>query len=225
MNPLRSLSLAEEILLLALRDREGTWVACGHLSHALGGAMLAELLLAGRIRQGEKDRKRRVEILDARPVGDLLLDEGLHLMASARRPASLATWVDRLGRLSRLKHRIAEGLCQRGVLRLGQKEILLLFRKRIYPEVDPQPERELRDRLGAVLAAGTREVELRTRLLVSLLNGARLLGLAVSRKELKSCRNQIKALVAGEPLGQAVAEAVQAAEALAACCVVVAAAS
>jgi hypothetical protein len=43
--------LHEEILLLALRDKEGTFASGSHHRHALGGAILAELLLAQRIRQ------------------------------------------------------------------------------------------------------------------------------------------------------------------------------
>jgi len=70
MNAPASLPLQEEILLLALRDREGTFAPCSHLPYALAGAMLAELLLAGRIRVDEADRKRRVQVMDPKPLGE-----------------------------------------------------------------------------------------------------------------------------------------------------------
>jgi len=213
MNAPPSLALQEEILLLALRDREGTFAPCSHLPYALAGALLAELLLAGRIRVDEADRKRRVQVMDPKPLGEPLLDEALDRIATARRPATLSAWVDRLTRFSRLKHRVAEGLCRRGVLRLSQKEILLLFKKRIYPEVDSRPERELRDRLRGVVAAEVRDVGERTVTLLSLLKSAQLLELVMHRKELKPRRARVESLVAGEPVGKAVAEAVQAAEA------------
>ena len=44
-----SLHLHEEIMLLALRDREGTVVSGTMYSYAIGGAVLAELLIEKRI--------------------------------------------------------------------------------------------------------------------------------------------------------------------------------
>ena len=44
------LYLHEEIVLLALRDQEGTFQPAGRYPYAIGGALLAELLFAQRIR-------------------------------------------------------------------------------------------------------------------------------------------------------------------------------
>ena len=82
------LRLHEEILLLALRDKEGTFAAGGWHHHALGGAVLAELLMDGKIRENPADRKKRVEVQDHRPAREPVLDEALEQIRAARRPAS-----------------------------------------------------------------------------------------------------------------------------------------
>lgn len=210
------LLLHEEILLLALRDKEGTFASGGWYRHALGGAILAELLLAQRIRQNPADRKKRVEVLSPKPLGKPLLDEGLERIRAARRPASLATWVGRFAEWKELPHRIAARLCERGILRADQRKILLLFRQRIYPEVKPEPERRLIDRLNRVLFVPGTDVDQRTLALVSLAYPAGLLRNAFDKRALKRQRARIEALIAGEPVGRAVNEAIQAAQAAAA---------
>src|SRR5215471_17800660 len=52
-----SLFLYEEILLLALRDGEGTMPLGTMYEYAVGGALLAELSLSGRIRLDSSRRK------------------------------------------------------------------------------------------------------------------------------------------------------------------------
>jgi len=217
------LLLHEEILLLALRDKEGTFASGGWHRHALGGAILAELLLAQKIRENPADRKKRVEVLSPKPLGEPLLDEGLERIRAARRPASLATWVERFAGWKELPHRIAARLCERGILRADQRKILLLFRQRIYPEVEPEPERRLIERLNRALLGPGTDLEPRTLTLISLAYPAGLLRNAFDKRVLKRQRTRIEALIEGEPAGRALKEAIQAAEAAAAaaCAVVV----
>jgi hypothetical protein len=205
--------LHEEILLLALRDKEGTFASGGWHRHALGGAILAELLLAQRIRQNPADRKKRVEALSPKPLGEPLLDEGLERIRAARRPASLATWVERFAGWKELPHRIAARLCGRGILRGDERRILLLFRQRIYPEVNPEPERRLIDRLNRALFGPGANFEPRTLALVSLAYRAGLLRNTFDKRALRRQRTRIEALIEGEPAGRAINEAIQAAQA------------
>lgn len=77
--------LAEEFLLLA-RDPMAGRPPLGKgdkLKPALCGALLAELALAGKVAVVDD----RVQVADARPAGDELLDEVLKLLAAqAQRP-------------------------------------------------------------------------------------------------------------------------------------------
>ena len=142
-----ALTLHEELMLLALRDEEGTIEMGSMVQYALGGAVLAELLMRKRISLDSSSKKKRVHVLNAKPVADPLLDECLDKIRNARKPVAAVTWVSRFGGIKQLTHRVAESLCDRGILRADKDKILLLFDRRIYPEVDPRPETERIERL------------------------------------------------------------------------------
>lgn len=211
----RNLALYEEILLLALRDREGTVPAATQCQMALGGAILAELLLRRRIEIDLDKRSHRVILKDQRPLGDPILDECLARAASAKRSAQAQTWVQRFAMLRGLKHRVAARLCDRGILRADQSRVLWLFSRRVYPEVDPRPEREVIRRLEQAIFSDRPEVDARTLVLLSLAQSGNLLGLMFDRKALKSRRQRIKSLINGQIAGEATREAIQAAQAAA----------
>lgn len=208
----RKLALYEEILLLALRDREGTVPAATQCQMALGGAILAELLLCRRIEIDLDKRSHRVTLKDQRPLGDPILDECLARVATARRSAQAQTWVQRFAMLRGLKHRVAARLCDRGILRADHSRVLWLFSRRIYPEVDPQPEREVIGRLERAIFSDRPQVDARTLVLLSLAKSGNLLGLIFDRKALKSRRQRIKSLINGQVAGEATRDAIQAAQ-------------
>lgn len=214
------LYLHEEILLLALRDEKGT-VASGAWYHlAIGGAILAELLLTQRMAI-EEGKKQLVNFVSNKPFGEPVIDECLEKMAAAKRRATLQTWVQRFAQLKQLKHRVAKGLCNRGILRTDEDTLLLLFRRKIYPELDPRPERELIERLRKAIFGDGRQVDPRTAILVALAHSTGLLKIPFDRKELKRRKERIEQLIDGQLLGKATRQAVQAAQAAATMAVII----
>jgi hypothetical protein len=206
------LSLHEEVLLLALRDDKGTF-SSSVINFPLAGAMMAELLLLGRIRVDEESRRKLVDLKDRRPTGDPLLDEGLRKIEAAKRRASLKSWVMRFARLKRLKYRVAEGLCRKGILRAEEGKILLLFKRTLYPEIDPRPERALIDRLRRTIFRDEGDLSPRTAILVSIANGADLLKISFDKKELRRRKKRIRQISAGEVTGKATRDAIEAMQA------------
>ena len=75
------LYLHEEIMLLALRDEAGTVVSGAMHQYALGGAILAELLLHGRISVEENSQKKLVNLISDQPIGEPVIDECLDKIA------------------------------------------------------------------------------------------------------------------------------------------------
>lgn len=161
--------LAEDLLLLALDDGSGrTTVDSSVLPLALGGAVLLDLALAGRVdvvRPRGLLTRERVVVQDPSPCGDDVLDEALVGIAAKERTAQ--DLVGRLGKglRSRLQHRLAE----RGILRQESGRLLGIFPQERWPAEDSRHEDEVRRRLHDVLVVGTTPDE-RTAALVALLS-------------------------------------------------------
>jgi hypothetical protein len=208
------LYLHEEILLLALRDKEGTIPMETQYGLALGGALLAELLLHERIKVEESRRKKLVVVAPrAKPIGEPLLDECFEKIKTAKRRATLQTWVGRLSRVKQLKHRVAMGLCDRRILKADEGKVLLIFKRKIYPEIDPGPEREVIARLRQAVFTYTREIDSRTIVLVALVHTSGILKLVFDKKKLKGRKKRLEQITKGDLVGTATREAIQAVQA------------
>jgi hypothetical protein len=207
------LTLPEEVLLLALNDEKGTVHFGASFAQAAGGALLAELLLRGRLGvEGEK-KKARVVVRDARPLDDPLLDDALTRVADDGKRRSPAHWVQNFAGLKHLKGRLARRLVDHGVLKEEEDRILLLFHRTVYPEADHRPEREIIRRLRGAILATTSRIEPRTVVLLALAKHAGLLKHVLDKDRLKQRKQRIDRLIAGEIAGQATREAVQAMQA------------
>ena len=205
----RALHLHEEILLLALRNDKGTIAGGVMYQQAAGGAILAELILEQRVRVVTEGRSSYAEVQEGRPLGDPVLDESLQRMTAATRRATLQKWVERFSRIKQLNHRAAEGLRELGILREDVRTVLLIFSRRIYPELDPACEREIVKRLEAAIFSD-KPVDPRTTVLVALTHHAGLLKANLDRARLKERRERIKAVINGEAVGQATKRAIDA---------------
>ena len=139
---MRALSLHEQVVLLALRERKGTltWHGC-----VLGGACLAALCLHGRLRIGP-GRKALIEVVDQTPLGESVLDDCLEKVVRARRQARAAAWVMRFNK-RKAYHQTASGLRQRDILRADDIRAWLFFTRRVYEIVDSEPRRRFIDGL------------------------------------------------------------------------------
>lgn len=220
MRPNRpDLYLHEEILLLALRDERGTIELGSMYAYGVAGAILAELLLAERIAIGD-DRRHLVDVINEAPPGEPLLDECLNRIAEARRRAAVQTWIRRFAQLRRLHHRVAAGLCERRILHATEDRILLIFRRTVYPEIDGRPERAMIERMRKAIFGSTREVDVRTVMLISLAQASGLLRIPFPRRDLKERKQRIEELTRGELLGKATRAAVRAAQAAASAAIV-----
>ncbi len=209
------LHLHEQVLLLALRDEKGTPESrAGMYRLALGGAILSELLLAGCLVVDE-DKKKRVDLVKVERLYDPILDECLGLVASAKRRRSATEWVGRFARTKRLHHRVAQGLCRRGILRDSEDTVLLFFKRKVYPTIDPGPERQLIRRLRRAIFSDTKRLNPRTGVLVALAHGTGLLRVHFERWELKERRRRLEQITKGDLIGGATRQAVQAAQAAA----------
>ena len=175
------LFLHQEILLLALRDKEGTIAQGAMYQFAIGGAIIAELLLNKRISIDE-NKKKLVNLIDPSPLHDPLLDECLLKISNAKRRASIQTWISKFANTKNIKHRVAEQLCKLGILLANEDQVLLVFTRKIYPEINPEPERKLIARLHEAIFTDSNNIDPATVVLLSLANNAGILKIVFNKK-------------------------------------------
>jgi len=209
----KSLFLYEEILILMLDNEKGTLTA-NQPECMISGGLLAELLLERRISVVDA-RKKLVETDSAHPVDDPIVDECLQMIRLARKPASLKDWVSRISSVKRLRHKVAQQLCNRGVLQAVDDTVLFVFPRRRYPQIDPSPENEILERLRDAIFRDEKLLHPRTVILISLAHGAGLLDKLFGRKEIKARKKRIEQMVDGEITGTATKEVIEACQAAA----------
>jgi len=210
----KELHFYEELMLLALKDKEGTFATDEMgFGFSMGGSFLAELLMMGRISIDQVKKKKLVELSDPAPTGDPILDECLEKLRTAKRRASMNSWVSRFASLKKLKHRAAQQLCRRGILRADEGTVLLIFKRKVYPELDPGPERELVERIRAAIFTETDEPDPRTIVLVALADKAGVLKNVFDKKELKARKKRIQTIGEGSMTAVVVKEVVEATQA------------
>lgn len=202
------LKLYQEITLLALRDDKGT-LSIDHLEQILAGAIIADLILEKRI-SISADKKRFVDLHDASPSGDPLLDECLQKLCSAKRRARTITWVNRFAAIKRIHHKAAESLCHLGILKAETGKFLILFNRTVYPENNSEPERKIIARLEQAIFTKPDQLSAEDCILVSLAHAAGLLNQTFGRKRLKPYKARIKKISEGELAGEAVRAAIEA---------------
>ena len=204
------LCLYEEVLLLALKDKEGSvdWKA-ENLGTVLAGALLAELLLLEKI-EVDESRKQSVYVVDSSPMCEALLDEVLIEINSSAKEKPIQHWVSKLTGFPKLMERIARGLCSKGILTETEEKVLLFFKAKRYPEINPEPERALIERLRQAIFSEVKEIDLRTTLLISLTYKSNLLAIPFSSSELRQNKKQIEAIIKGDKIGEATTAVIKA---------------
>jgi hypothetical protein len=202
-----TINLAEELLLLAYDDAGSPAISGQSVDCGLAGALLMELMLAGRVEVAD----RRVVVVDARPTGDPVVDEALTRIGAERRKPQ--DWVNRLGKglRDRLLHRMVEA----GVLRREQDKVLWVFPRTRYPSAigaQPAPETETRQRLHSAVN-GDGPVDPRTAALCALVRAVRLEGTVFPGLPKKQVRDRLKTISDASWPADAVRKAIEAVEA------------
>jgi hypothetical protein len=201
------LTLPEELLLLMLDDESGVLHerAAPSAEYALAGAVLAELVLAGRIEAGPGI----LRVVDATPTGDALEDGVLARIAAAKQPMDTKHWVETLGTdAESYREALFARLVSKGILRAEEGRFLWVFHERRYPEISGREEREAKARIMAVLF-GEAAPAPRDALLVGLCRAAGLFDDILAGHEVDHLQPRIDAVADTQEIGRGTAEAVR----------------
>jgi Golgi phosphoprotein 3 len=200
------LTLAEELLLLAVDDEKGNVLSASSmgLDYGLSGAVLMELILRDKVRSEGK----KLIVVDSGPTGDDILDEALTRIQQAKRPRNTESWVSKMtGVVKNLRGRLLDRLIENGILRKEEHRILWVIPSKRYPTDDASPENEIRLRIRSVVL-GQEKSDARMTVLISLINACDLVSEVFTKEERKSAKKRIKEISEGEHLGKAVSETV-----------------
>ena len=145
------LTIAEEILLLALDDDTGKMNAqlpIHSLSHAASGAILMDLALNNRI---DTDLEQ-LFVVDSKPLGEPVLDFALARIARESETQPAHHWVRVLAdKYDILQPQLLDRLVAREIVTRREGRVLWVFGTRRYPTVDDRPLREVKRRIMDVL--------------------------------------------------------------------------
>jgi hypothetical protein len=115
-----------------------------------------------------------------------------------------------LAGIKNLRHKVAQQLCARGILRADEDKILLIFNRKIYPEINSRPEKKIISRLRDAIFTNRHQLDPRTVVLISLANGAGLLEQNFERKQIKARKQRIEQIANGDLLGKATRDVIAA---------------
>jgi Golgi phosphoprotein 3 len=199
MPSMTALTLAEELLLVALDDQRGTLLPMRPyaMEVASAAALVMDLSLLGRIDTDE----RSLTLISASATGNALLDDVLARIAADPGRHSTATWLQRIATLPGLQERIIDSLVHRGVLKSVEKRLLWVFKTRVYPPTSGLEEREVLSRIMTLL--NNDEIpDPHDALLVGLLSATKLLDELLSRPERHRLAPRISQLTELEELNR-----------------------
>ena len=180
-----NLPLHEEVLLLALKDKKGTIHTGLNYQFILAGAMMAELFIQGKIEIEKVGKKNFIRLVNSKLTSDSLINDCIAKLVKAKKRQQAPAWISRFSGVKDLKNRVAKQLCRKRILKLEEDKVLLIFNRKLYPEINPKPEKEIMERLSKAIFTDTNELDTRTILLVAIGSKSNLLRTLFSNKDLK----------------------------------------
>lgn len=193
-----SLSLAERLLVLCCDpDRGRPRIPTTHLDLALGGAVLLDLVLRGRVTRVDE----HVAVLDRTPTGDPLLDDALTELTAGRRPHEPDHWVRHLSK--GIRSAVEQRLASEGVLQVDDRRVLGVVPVHRCHQADDRYRHELMDRLQDAVVLGRRPTE-EIAALVSLALAVGLGRHLFPRADRRAIEHRMQEIADGEWVGAAV---------------------
>jgi len=201
------LTLAEQLLLLALDDETGKLLSLPDrsLDYALAGAIIADLTRVGRV---AVDRDT-IEILDRTPVASAPEDIGLQELVKAEMTSLRGALSHLAGDAHGLRKRLIGQLVGKGILKEEDKEFLWVFHFSRYPLADPTAESAIRQRLRNRILMKEVPATETDHVLISLVHVCDLESLLLSDEERKTHAERIREIWTRDKIGKAVMDCLE----------------
>jgi golgi phosphoprotein 3 len=202
------LTLYEELFLLAFHEDKGKLIptTTENLPVGLAGAILAELVLNGRL---QVEENHRLVVLDASPIQDEILDAVLEKIQSSERPRKVSYWVNQLNeKPKKLFDQMEERLEAKGILLRDESNLISMPSQNELDGHNASARYWLKRRLRG-LALTDQDVELRGLALLNLVQACDFIDLIFTKDERKIARRRIYELLVGTALSNGQAQAIE----------------
>jgi hypothetical protein len=202
------LTIFDKLIILSLHDEECTVLSSitKRLGLGVGGAILAELALLGKVRVGSS---RKLEVIDSGEIGDKVLDKALNRIQGFKQPRKVLYCIELLsdGFGKHLKKLVGR-LVPEGVLIQGEDGL-----NWVMPYADSQNPNAsakylIKNHLRELVLTRA-EPELADLALLDLAKASKLLSLIFTKDERKTAERWIYSSVMSKALNDPVAQALQ----------------
>jgi len=200
------LNFAEEVVLLTLDDRDGSFIPIPEWSMqcALAGSVLMDLALENRI---DTDLDSLI-LVDKTPVGNRLLDPTLRRIADSVETHNARYWVEATAaHADDIRETALQRLVEASILKREEDRFLWVFRSRRYPIIDGKAEQEVKLRIMSVLLSD-KIPDPRDIVIVCLAEACGIFRELLSRRELEHATSRIEQVRKLDLIGQAVAKSI-----------------
>ncbi len=200
------LSFAEELILLSLDDKKGTFLPLSLMSFesALAGAILMERALDNKI---DTDLEHLILIDDSK-TGDPVYDDIIQMIKQYPDSKNALYWVKEIrNKYSNLREVLTQRLVNNGILEEKKKKILGLFPQTRYPILNDTEELTVKNRIRKIVLSD--EIpEPRDIVIISLIKSCGLVEQIFSAQEIKKASERIYQISKMDLIGQSVSKAI-----------------
>lgn len=198
----------EEFPLLSIHEDKGSFIrsAMDQVKLGLGGAILAELALLGKIKANDK---HRLELGDDSPVEDDLLGETLEILKGSEKARKFNYWINHLNqKFQNLPQEIVARLINKEVVMQEEEHLLWVIPSPLKAESNASTKYWLIRRLRGIVLA-QEEAQPRDIALLSLIKACGLLDLVFLRDERKLAARAINELVVSRAMNDPIIQTIQ----------------
>jgi len=202
------LTLSEEFLILCIHESKGAFIGSTleRLKPGLGGAILMELAMMGRI---QNTQNHRLQLVDDSPTGGDILDEALAVLKSSEKDRKLGYWIKTLSqKTDKFRKLIVESLVEKGVITHEDESFSWVIPTPLQPKIKASPKYLLIERLRQSVLA-SEELQAGDLVLLNLLRTCSLLDLVFLRDERKLAGQSINEAFVGQAFQDPVLQTIQ----------------
>jgi golgi phosphoprotein 3 len=184
------LTLYEEILLLSIHQDKGTFIgwSIDRINSGLTGAVLFELAMLEKI---HANHSHRLEIVDADPTEDELLNETLSILKESEKERKFGYWIGSLNQKpDKLRKLVVERLIIKGVVVQEDDHLVWVIPSPLHPQGNASTKYWASQRLRGIVLA-QEAFDKRDIALLSLLRACNLLDLIFLKDERRLASQRI----------------------------------